>query len=236
MPLHKWLQVVHLLCCSKKGVSSHQIHRLLEVTYKTAWFMTHRLRQAMRTGTLGPLGGEGKVVEADETYFGSKDVVTKRTIRGKSGLASKRAVVALVERGGSLRAFHVARADKANVGAVLRENVAREATLVTDESRLYHAVGAEFAAHERVNHSLGEYVRGEAHTNTLEGYFSVFKRGMKGIYQHCREKHLHRYLAEFEFRHSNRAGVGVGDGERAARALAGAVGKRLTYRQPDLAR
>jgi transposase-like protein len=233
IPLNKMLQAVYLLTSSKKGISSHQLHRVLEVQYKTAWFLSHRIREALRSGELAPMGGAGGVVEADETYFGDKEVVTKRTKRGKSGLASKRAVVSLVERGGSVRSFHVERATKETVSKIVRENVDKETKLYTDESRLYTEVGKDFAAHESVNHTGKEYVRGDVHTNTVEGYYSIFKRGMRGIYQHCSEKHLHRYLAEFDFRYNNRSARGCEDQERAERALEGIKGKRLTYRWPN---
>ena len=231
IPLHKMLQAVYLLCSSKKGISSHQLHRILGITYKSAWFLTHRIREAMRSGDLAPMGGAGGVVEADETYFGHKDDTShaKTTKRGKVGLAGKRAVVSLVERGGSVRSFYVDKATKINVGAIVEANVSREARLSPDESRLYSDVGLKFAEHMTVVHSGNEYVRGEAHTNTLEGYYSVFKRGMKGVYQHCGEKHLHRYLAEFDFRYNNRVAVGVDDESRTKRALSGVQGKRLTY-------
>jgi transposase-like protein len=228
--LHLWLQAAHLICSSKKGFSAHQLHRTLGVTYKTAWFMLHRLRAAMASGGLAPLGGDGKVVEADETYQGVKDEVGHRTIRGKPGLASKRTVVALVERGGSVRSFHVDRATKAVVTDIVRANVSREAELHTDESKLYGVVKGHVAAHFQVNHKAGQYVDRGVTTNTIEGVFSIFKRGMKGVYQHCGEKHLHRYLAEFDFRYNHRLALGVGDKERTGRALMGIVGKRLTYR------
>jgi len=180
------------------------------------------------------------VVEADETYFGQVENPQPSKQRkgrpytkgGKSGPSGKRAVVALVERGGRVRSFHPATADGPSVNAIVRDNISREARLHTDESRLYVGVGKEFAAHETVTHSHGEYVRGDVHTNTVEGVFSIFKRGMKGIYQHCKEKHLHRYLAEYDFRYNNRVALGINDGERAALALKNAAGKRLTYRGP----
>ena len=227
IPLNKMLQAVYLMCASKKGISAHQLHRVLGITYKSAWFLCHRIREAMRSGDLAPMGG---IVEADETYFGDKEVVTKRTKRGKSGLSSKRAVVSLVQRGGSVRSFHVERANKENVAAIVKANVSREAKLMTDESRLYTIVGAQFADHKTVVHSIGNYVQGEAHTNTVEGFYSIFKRGMKGVYQHCAEKHLHRYLAEFDFRYNNRSALGIEDGARHTNALGGIIGKRLTYR------
>jgi transposase-like protein len=234
VPVHKWLLAIHLLTSSKKGMSAHQLHRMLGVTYKTAWFMAHRIREAMRDDNgSGPLGGEGKVVEADETYFGNADdpAKGKRTIRGKRGHAGKRAVVALVERGGRVRSFHPGVADKVTVTKIARENIARETRLHTDESRLYVGADEHFASHETVKHTAHEYVRGDVHTNSVEGYFSIFKRGMRGVYQHCKEKHLHRYLAEFDFRYNNRIALGVNDKERAAVALKGIEGKRLTYRR-----
>jgi len=190
---------------SKKGVSAHQLHRALGLDYKSAWFMCHRIREAMRTGGLGPLGGDGKIVEADETYYGPTEVPRPRnkylpppTKNRRSGPANKRPILALVERGGNVRTFHVPVATKDNVTKIVRENVAGESRLHTDESRLYPEIGARFDAHKTVKHSHGEYVRyedGEAiHTNSAEGYFSIFKRGMRGVYQHCKEKHLHRYL------------------------------------------
>lgn len=233
LPMHKWLQAIYLMCSSKKGVSAHQLHRTLEVTYKTAWFLAHRIREAMRSGELAPMGGAGAVVEADETYFGDKEVVTHRTKRGKAGLASKRAVVALVERGGNVRSFHVDRADKISVASIVAANVNRETVLNTDESKLYTEVGALFSAHKTVVHTANEYVRGDAYTNTIEGVFSIFKRGMKGVYQHCSEKHLHRYLAEFDFRYNNRIALGIADAERADVALRSTKGKRLTYSQTN---
>jgi transposase-like protein len=204
--LHKWLQAFHLMCSSKKGVSAHQLHRTLGIGYEAAWFMAHRIREAMRDGGLAPLGGNGGIVEADETYFGnipeSKRPASPQrkgrpyTKGGRVGVGGKRAVLSLVERGGRVRSFHPATADSATVTKIVRENVNRETRLHTDESKLYLKVGAEFAAHETINHSGKEYARGDVTTNSVEGYFSIFKRGMRGIYQHCGEKHLHRYLAE----------------------------------------
>ncbi|TPI43688.1 IS1595 family transposase [Mesorhizobium sp. B3-1-6] len=240
IPLHKWLQGFYLMASSKKGVSAHQLHRTLKITYKAAWFMAHRIREAMRAdGTFGPLGGEGQIVEADETYYGHRDDkrLGKTTIRGKRGLAGKRPIIALVERGGSVRSFYAAVADKEAVTKIVAENVARESYLYTDESRLYGDADQLFAEHATVKHSAGEYVRYEGertiHTNTVENVFSVFKRGMRGVYQHCAEKHLHRYLSEFDFRYNHRSALGVEDEARTLAAIAGAPGKRLTYRRPD---
>ncbi len=240
IPLHTWLQAFHLLCSSKKGMSAHQLHRTLNITYKSAWFLCHRIRESMRTGSLEPLGGTGKVVEADETYFGKLDERKPSpqrrgrpfTKRGMTGPGGKRAVIALVERGGRVRSFHPATADSESVTEIVCDNISRESRLHTDESKLYLRVGPEFAAHETVHHSSGDYVRDDVHTNGAEGYFSIFKRGMRGVYQHCGEKHLHRYLAEFDFRYNNRSALGIEDGERTTFAVKGAAGKRLTYRQP----
>lgn len=240
IPLRIWLQAMYLLSSSKKGFSSNQLHRTLGVTLKSAWFLSHRIREAMRTVGFTPMGGYGAVIEADETYFGKADKpqVSKQrqksgrpfTKGGKSGPSGKRAVLALVERGGSVRSFHVEQVDKAGVSRIVQANVRRESTLHTDESRLYSGAGNHFAAHETVKHSAGEYVRGSVHTNTIEGVFSIFKRGMQGIYQHCDEKHLHRYLAEYDFRYNNRVALGVDDVSRTDRVIKGVVGKRLTYR------
>ncbi len=236
--LHVWLQAIFLICASKKGISANQLHRVLGITLKSAWFLAHRIRAAMAGSDADPLGGEGMIVEADETYFGNKsgDVRT-RTSTGRhfakgrfTRPAGKRAIVSLVERGGSVRSFHVDRADKQTVASIVVNNVARESRLHTDESRLYAGADGHTASHERVNHSQGEYVRGDVHTNSVEGSFGLFKRGMKGIYQHCQEKHLHRYLAEFDFRYNARTALGIDDEARAAKALKGIVGKRLTYR------
>lgn len=234
--MHLWLQAIFLMASSKKGISSNQLHRTLGVTLKTAWFMSHRIREAMRDGGLAPLGGNGKVVEADETYYGKQDDPQpspqrrgRPYLKGGQGPSGKRAILGLIERGGLVRTFHVAQATKVNVAGLVSENISRESVLYTDESRLYPEIGKEFAAHETVRHSAGEYVRGDVHSNTIESYFSIFKRGMRGTYQHCAEKHLHRYLAEFDFRHNRRVALGVNDTARANRILSGIVGKRLTY-------
>lgn len=233
VPLHKWVLATHLLCASKKGMSAHQLHRMLGVTYKTAWFMAHRIRESMRDTTAAPMGGNGQPVEADETYIGRvKEPKLTRTDGSKfikSGKkAQKLAVVSLVERGGNVRSFHVQRADKVTVTSIVNQNITREATLYTDESRLYFDAHKLVAEHDTVNHSGKEYARGPVHTNTVEGYFSIFKRGMRGVYQHCQEKHLHRYLAEFDFRYNGRS---VDDDARAVLSHKGAEGKRLTYRR-----
>lgn len=236
VPLHKWFQAAHLLCSSKKGISSHQLHRTLGIEYNSAWFMTHRLREAMRSGELAPMGGAGGsgVVEADETFIGRKKGVPKRR-----GTSHKHAVLSLVERGGKVRSVHVKDVTTKTLLPIVNKNIAKEAKVYTDDAATYYQKLEGFAAHETVNHSAEEYVRyenGEAiHTNTVEGYFSIFKRGMKGVYQHCSEKHLHRYLAEFDFRYNNRIRLGIGDQVRTERALHGIVGKRLTYRDSSWA-
>jgi transposase-like protein len=225
VPLRIWLQAIHMICSSKKGVSSNQLHRILGVTLKTAWFMSHRLREAMRSGKLAPMGGPGTIVEIDETFIGQKGDMPKRR-----GFAHKHAILSLVERGGTVRSFHVAGTTAAHLVPILRANIAKETAVMTDDAGQYAHLSKEFASHEYVNHSAGEYGRGDVHTNTLEGFYSIFKRGMKGIYQHCSEKHLHRYVAEFDFRYSNRIALGVDDVARADRVLGGISGKRLTYR------
>lgn len=226
VPLHKWWQAAHLLASSKKGISAHQLHRTLQVQYKTAWFMFHRLREAMRSTDFSPMGGEGKHVEVDETYIGR----LKGTTVKPGGGAHKNTVVTLVERGGIARSFHVDTARMGNIMPIVRANIAKESALMTDESGIYRRAGQDFASHDFVTHSKDEYVRGDVHTNTVEGYYSIFKRGMKGVYQHCGEQHLHRYLAEFDFRYSNRIALGVDDNNRTVKAMAGIVGKRLKYR------
>jgi transposase-like protein len=227
IPLHKWFQATHLLCASKKGISSHQLHRLLDITYEAAWFMSHRIREAMRAGSLAPMGGAGGsgIVEADETFIGTKKGGKKRR-----GYGHKNAVLSLVERGGNVRSVHVSDVTAKTLLPIVNENIAKEARVMTDDAAAYYKKLDGFASHETVNHSADEYVRGDVHTNTVEGYFSIFKRGMKGIYQHCSEKHLHRYLAEFDFRYNNRSKLGVEDEARALLAIQGVAGKRLTYR------
>jgi transposase-like protein len=233
LPLHKWLQAIHLMCSSKKGISAHQLHRVLECTYKTAWFLAHRIREAMRSDGFTPMGGAGKTVEADETYIGKLTGVPK----GVGGSAHKNTVLTLVERGGEARSFHIETARLGTVMPIIRANIAKESAMMTDEGGAYRRLGNEFASHDFVTHSKDEYVRYEServiHSNTVEGYYSIFKRGMKGVYQHCAEHHLHRYLAEFDFRYTNRIARGVDDGARAFIALKGAKGKRLTYRRTD---
>lgn len=250
-PLHLWLQAIALMAASKKGISSNQLSRVLGVQLKTAWHMSHRIRLAMApAGKLPPMGGAGKVVEVDETYHGKVanptdlrvDGTPFKTKRmrghgGGRGGSNKRAIVALIERGGSARTFHVAEANVATVAKIVRENVDMASALHTDASGIYKKLGREFAVHQTVEHSMGEYVRwnenGAIHNNSAESYFSVFKRGMKGVYQHCSEKHLHRYLAEFDYRHNTRVAVGMDDKARAEKLITQVVGKRLTYQTTD---
>jgi ISXO2-like transposase domain len=233
LPLHLWLQVIHLMCASKKGIATRQIQRMLVCSMKTAWFLTHRIREAMRDGSLAPMGGTGSVVEVDETVFGRIEGAPKSTKKmgGRSGF--RNVALTLVERGGSARSFHVTGTTIAELKPIIRANIHRETAIMTDQAAWYREIGAEFASHDSVNHAKDEYARYEGDfvisTNTVEGYYSVFKRGMRGVYQHCAEKHLHRYLSEFDFRYSNRIALGIDDSARAERALQGVKGKRLTY-------
>ena len=224
--LNLWLQAVYLMCSSKKGISSHQLMRTLDVQYKTAWFMTHRIREAMTAGELPPFGGEGMTVEIDETFIGRKKDMPKQR-----GYAHKHAVLTLVQRGGSARSFHVEGTGAADLLPIIKANILPGTHVMTDEAGQYSGLKKHFAAHDFTRHGTGEYVRGKVHSNTVEGFYSVFKRGMKGVYQHCSEKHLHRYVAEFDFRYNNRIKLGVDDAQRADTALKGAVGKRLTYQR-----
>jgi transposase-like protein len=249
IPLHKWVYATHLMTASKKGISAAQLHRMLGFgSYRTAWFMAHRIREAMK-GSSGkePLGGHGKVIEADESYFHKVEEPselrhdgtpfrasnpTQKNQRKNYGPANKRPIVVLCERGGKARTFHVAEANRETLEKILMENASHHSRLHTDESHLYKRIGKRFSKHESVNHSEDEYVRGDVTSNSAEGFFNVFKRGMTGIYQHCGEAYLQRYLIEFEFRHNTRTKLGVNDTERATLAIKGAAGKRLTLRQP----
>lgn len=238
VPLNKWLLAFHLMNSSKKGMSAHQLHRMLGVTYKTAWFMAHRIRECMKDGFPSPLGGNGKAIEVDETYLGptthtvSKDAKGKETVKSNRGTKGKAIIVTLVERGGRSRSIHVEKLNREQIAQIVLANAKTDSVLNTDEGKWYKMVGEDFIFHQRVNHSKGEYVRGEATTNTVEGFFSIFKRGMKGIYQHCSEKHLQRYLVEYDFRYSHRAALGYSDADRTVAAIKGAEGKRLMYRMP----
>ena len=228
IPLTKWWLATFLLCSSKKGISSHQLHRSLGVTYKTAWFMSHRIREAMRDGFLGPIGGDNKVVEADETFVGGK----ARNRKGK--IPPKAAVLSLVERDGSVRSFHVPNVTAQTLKPIIADAVHKSSYLMTDDSPVYPGIGASFAGHGTVNHSAEEYVRAAFwHTNAVENFFSIFKRGVFGCYFHVSETHLHRYASEFDFRHNHRSALGFTDRQRTDKAMAGIAGKRLTYRRTD---
>lgn len=229
IPLHKWVHAVHLLTASKKGMSAHQLHRMLGITYKSAWFLAHRIREAMKEAYPAPMGGSGPV-QADETYFGTKESVRKSGKKPIAGAGHKMAVLSLVS-GGESRTFHIDRANADTVRSLIFKNVVPHAMIHTDESRLYAYLGDFGLKRKSVNHSKGEYVRDGVTTNNVENFFSVFKRGMKGVYQHCQEKHLQRYLHEFDFRFNHRAANGVDDNARALLALKGTEGKRLTYRR-----
>ncbi len=231
--LHKWVLAFRLMASSKKGISAHQLSRTLNVTYKTGWFVAHRVREAMYDNDPEPFGGKDKVVEVDETFTGPADYVfvNEKGWQQKRGTVSKRKVLALVERGGRSKSVKVDDLTIPTIRTFLFENIVLDSTLNTDEAQHYKAAGREFAAHEAVNHSAQEYARGAVTTNTIEGFFSIFKRGMVGTYQHCGEQHLQKYLNEFDFRYSNRIALGIDDGMRTARAIKGAEGKRLTYRR-----
>lgn len=233
LPLHKWLQAIHLVCSSKKGISAHQLHRTLEVQYKTAWFLAHRIREAMKVGDLPPMGGEGKVLEADTTYVGGKEKnkhKSKRSEKPQIGGMGKQIVHTLVERGGAARSHHIANVSGRTLRPILAKHADRKSDFMTDTAGGYYHVGKEFASYGMVDHGKDEYVRGNVHSNTVEGYFSILKRGIVGTFHHVSEQHLHRYLAEFDFRYSNRSALGFEDQARAELALRGTVGKRLTYR------
>lgn len=233
IPLHKWLLGFRLMAASKKGISAHQLHRTLGITYKSAWFMAHRIREAMAETDPSPLGGPGGTVEADETFIGAPDYVfvNGKGWQKKRGTKTKAKILTVVERGGKARSIKIEDVTAKVIAPLLHANVKPETNLMTDEGRWYKKAGKKFASHESVNHGAKEYARGTAHTNTVEGFFSIFKRGMIGTYQHCGEQHLQRYLAEFDFRYSNRTALGVDDAERTERVVKGAEGKRLLYRQ-----
>jgi transposase-like protein len=232
MPLHKMLQAVYLMTSSKKGVSAHQLHRMLEITYKSAWFLAHRIREALRSGDLAPFGSGGGIVEVDETFIGNIKGAPK-----KRAFHHKMKVLALVDRDtGKARTMVIDNVRADTLMPIVLDNVAREARVMTDEHSGYRDMKLHFADHGTTAHGKGQYVDladRTIHSNTVEGYFSIFKRGMKGVYQHCGEQHLHRYLAEFEFRYNNRVSNGFNDSERSVEALKGISGKRLTYQNAD---
>ena len=230
LPLRLWLQVIHLMCASKKGVSTRQIQRMLQCSMKTAWHLTHRIRKAMDDGGLGPLGGEGKTLEADTTYVGGKEKNKHAWKRhsGRGGVG-KQIVHSLIERDGRVRSHHIPAVNGETLRPILNAHADFKSTLMTDTHGGYLHVGKKFARYEMIDHAIGEYVRGDVHSNTVENYFSILKRGLVGVYHGVSEAHLHRYLAEFDFRYSNREGRGVDDSARADLALQGVKGKRLTY-------
>lgn len=238
IPLHKWLLATHLLMSSKKGISAHQLWRNLNFgSYRTAWFMAHRIREALRPMTNkrgGKLGGQNKVVEADETYIGGKEKNKHKNKRHHAGRGAvgKEAAFSLIERDGRVRSFHLPAVNAKTLRPILKAQIDKRSYLMTDDAPVYVKISKDFAAHETVNHSAEEYVRlgGFVHTNTIENYFSILKRGLTGVYHHVSQQHLKRYLAEFDFRHNERASLGLTDWERTAKALKGIEGKRLTYR------
>lgn len=229
IPLNKWLLAFHLMASSKKGISAHQLHRSLGITYKSAWFMAHRIREAMNGHGGGLLGGGGSIVEADETYWGTQEI--RRNKKAKAGFGHKMKVVSLVERDGQKRSFHVARVNAKTLRPILQAQIAKDTHLMTDEAGVYRPLGKSFAKHSKVNHSLGEYTRDDVTTNTVESSFAILKRGLYGTFHNVSEQHLQRYANEFDFKWNHRAKLGYTDAERATIALKGISGKRLTYRR-----
>ncbi len=235
IPLNKWLMAVFLMCSSKKGISSHQLHRMLGVTYKSAWFMTHRIREAMKDPIFSKLGGGGGIVEVDETFWGNRKPRGQKKGRGYH---HKEKIFSLIERGGEVRSFHVKAVNAKTLKPIMKEQIDASAHVMTDEAAQYvpprnqygpnarKPLEDDFAKHSVVNHSHGEYVRGKAHTNTIESYFSILKRGLIGTFHHVGPQHLKRYIVEFDFRYNNRH---IDDVERADKALKGIAGKRLLY-------
>jgi transposase-like protein len=223
VPLHLWLQAIFLICASKKGISANQLHRTLGVTLKTAWFMGHRIREAMRDSHMLPMGGPGQIVEVDETFIGRD-----KTRKFGAGWMHKLKVLSLVHRNGDARSFQVEHTNMKEILPIVQRHIDLETHIMTDDAGHYRALG-QWYRHDVIRHEQKEYGRGEVHTNTIEGFFSIFKRGMRGVYQHCAKKHLHRYLAEFDFRYSKRVARGYDDSQRFDALLPGITGKRLTY-------
>jgi len=232
--LHLWLQAVYLMSASKKGISAKQLERMLGVTYKTAWFMAHRIREAMKTSPDGLLGSGGGTVEADETYWGNTLQSKVGKLVGSSYVSTyKEKIVSLVQRGSTVRSFHVQTVNAKTLAEIIAKNVAKDANLMTDESPIYNRLGKDYASHETVKHKMKEYARGHVTTNTVEGYFSILKRGLIGTFHHVGEQHLQRYCNEFDFRYNSRTALGYNDTDRTNLALKGITGKRLTYRRTD---
>lgn len=230
VPLHKWLAATHLMMASKKGISALQIGRMLGLSKKTAWFLCHRIRESLRETNIEPIGGDGKTVEFDETYIGGKETNKHRNKRlgNRGGQTGKEAVFGLVERNGRVRSHHVPDVSARTLRPILEAQIKEETKTMSDDggARVWH----HQPRHKSVNHSIGEYVRGDAHTNTIEGYFSIMKRGITGKYHHVSRQHLKRYLAEFDYRYNEREGLGVSDAARMEKSIHGIVGKRMTYR------
>src|SRR5665213_2328793 len=235
VPLNKWLAATHLMMASKKGMSALEIGRLLGLSKKTAWFLCHRIRESLRETKLEPMGGKGKIVEIDETFIGGleKNKHRKKRKHVGTGGAGKEAVFSLVERDGRVQSHHVASVTAKTLRPIIRAQVDGKTLVMTDEGATAKSLGKEFKKHGMVNHSIGEYVRGNIHTNTIEGYFSILKRGVVGTYHHVSQQHLKRYLAEFDYRYNEREALGVDDAERMAKSVQGIVGKRLTYRRTN---
>lgn len=227
--LYKWLQACLLMASSKKGISAHQLHRILEITYKSAWFLAHRIREAMKQLNIEPLGGEDKVVESDETFIGNE----KQKAQGARGWDHKSKILSLVERKGKVKSFHISNVNVSTIKPILKETLHQDTNLITDKATWYRGMNKELKTHEFIRHSAKEYVKeGYIHTNTIEGYFGLFKRGMKGIYQHCKSQHLKRYLCEFDFRYNNRNLI---DKSVTGKIIANAIGKRLKYKNSLIA-
>lgn len=235
VPMTKWLMAIHLMCASKKGISSHQLHRMIGVTYKTAWFMTHRIREAMRERNPPKLGGNGGKVEVDETFWGN---TKPRGQKKGRGYHHKEKILTLVERGGKARSFHVPAVNAKTLRPILKEQIEADSHIMTDEAGQYchttKPMTDDFSAHDFVKHGLGEYVRGDVHTNVVESYFAILKRGLVGTFHHVGKQHLKRYVGEFDFRYNHRVALGVDDQARARIALMGIHGKRLRYRDSSV--
>lgn len=232
VPLHKWLAATHLMMASKKGMSALQVGRMLGLSQKTSWFLCHRIRESLREINPGMLGGEGKTVEIDESYVGGKEGNKHRNKRTKLGTggAGKEIVFSLVERGGKVRSHHVPSVNAKTLGPILHAQIDAATYVMSDDGGA--RVGKSFARNATVNHSIGEYVRGDIHTNTIEGFFSIMKRGIHGVYHHVSQQHLKRYLAEYDYRYNERSALGVNDAERMSKSIPGIVGKRLYYKTP----